>query len=271
MPTTRWSPGFGPVGRRNRHGDRRRTIRVGALLLALVTTQLAACSLPQPGAGESLVAGEVLADPVLTAPATCKGYVALTFDDGPTQMTPRLMAMLGRHDLPAMFFNTGMQSRDHAAIARQQAATPGVQLGNHSYSHPDLATLPPDQVRDEIVRTRDVQGKDVVFFRPPFGSANAEVLAQVEQLGMVNVLWTKDSKDFAATSIEQIVEQSTGMRDGGILLLHDGKRMTVRAVPLIAEHYYSKGLCFGKVARSNRAQEPAESPKDPFYAKAVAP
>ena len=88
---------------------------------------------------------------------------------------------------------------------------------------------------------------------------------------MVNVLWTKDSKDFAAMSIEQIVEQSSGMRDGGILLLHDGNPMTVRAVPLIAQHYYNKGLCFGKVAGSNRAQEPSESPNDPFYAKAVAP
>lgn len=245
-------------------------MRWGAFLLLLVLTPLSACGLPEPGAGESVPAATV-ADPVLTPPAKCRGYVALTFDDGPTEVTPRLLEVLRRNDLPAVFFNTGEQSLDHAAVARRQAVSPGVQLGNHTWSHPDLSTLSPSQVRREIVRTRDLQGRDVTLFRPPYGSEDPGVLAQVQQLGMLNVLWTQDSKDFDATSVDEIVERSTGMRDGGILLLHDGNPMTVRAVPLIAEHYYGRGLCFGKVVRSNRAQSPAESPSLTFYARAVSP
>lgn len=88
---------------------------------------------------------------------------------------------------------------------------------------------------------------------------------------MLNVLWTQDSKDFAATSVEEIVDRSAGMRDGGILLMHDGNPMTVRAVPLIAQHYYERGLCFGRVAPSETAQAPADSPALTFYARAVAP
>ena len=256
----------------NRSGRAGPTLCVRTALLVAGTMSVAtACGLPPPGAGEPLGAAVALSDPVLVRPSVCQGYVALSFDDGPTSGTTRLLEVLDKYDLPALFFNTGERTLREAEAMAAETALAGVQLGNHSFSHPDLSALSPDEVRDEIERTRTVQGSEVTFFRPPFGSANQMVVDVVTEMGMQQVLWTHDSKDFEATSVDQIVAQSAGMNDGGILLLHDGNAMTVRALPRIVDSYYVRGLCFGQVASSSLAQAPAESPALTFYARAVAP
>ena len=241
-----------------------------AALAALVLT--AACSVPKPGAGDSADASlPPTTKPAVAAPAKCAGWVSLTFDDGPTALSKRLLAVLQDREVPAVFFNTGEHTEAMPEVIELEKALPGVQFGNHTWNHPDLGTLSIEQVREQIARTKALQGKEVTFFRPPFGNAPAPVLKELDASGLFEVLWTKDSKDFDAVAVEQIVDQSKGMKDGGILLLHDGHPLTIRAVPLIIDHYHSQGFCFGKVARSKTAQAPVESPALSFYAKAVAP
>jgi peptidoglycan-N-acetylglucosamine deacetylase len=243
--------------------------RLAALAVLVLT---AACSVPPPGAGDALDATlPPTTKPAVAAPDTCAGYVSLTFDDGPTDLSKRLLAVLQERKVPAVFFNTGEHTAAMPDVIKLEATLPGVQFGNHTWNHPDLGTLSVNQVREQITKTKALQGKDVTFFRPPFGNAPAPVLKELNAAGLFQVLWTRDSKDFDATSVDQIVEQSKGMKDGGILLLHDGHPLTIRAVPLIIDHYHSQGLCFGKVARSKTAQAPVESPALTFYAKAVAP
>jgi peptidoglycan/xylan/chitin deacetylase (PgdA/CDA1 family) len=227
---------------------------------------------PPPGAGDASVASVAAVDNLpLHRPARCKGYVALSFDDGPTRESDRLLALLRFYGVGALFFNTGIHSRSLPGVVAQEQATPAVQIGNHSYDHPDLNLLTASEIRGQLARTQAIQGASVTFFRPPYGAANRSVQAQLTSLGLLEVLWTKDSKDFAARSAEQVAVQSSGMTNGGILLLHDGHPLTVSAVPLILQHYYARGLCIGKVVRAQRAQTPVESPGLPFYARAVAP
>jgi peptidoglycan/xylan/chitin deacetylase (PgdA/CDA1 family) len=241
-----------------------------AAIAALVLT--AACSVPAPGAGDAPDASAPpTVRPAVAQPATCAGYVALTFDDGPTQLSKRLTAVLEKRGVPAVFFNTGEHTASSPDVIEAEKALPGVQFGNHTWSHPDLGTLSALQVKEQIDRTKALQGSGVTFFRPPFGHAPGPVLKQLDASGMFEVLWTRDSKDFDAVSVEQIVDQSKGMKDGGILLLHDGHPLTIRAVSLIIDYYHSQGLCFGKVTRSTTAQAPLESPALSFFAKAVAP
>ncbi len=241
-----------------------------AALAALVLT--AACSVPPPGAGDSADATIAASTkPAVPAPATCAGYVSLTFDDGPSQLSKRLVDVLRSREVPAVFFNTGEHTEAMADVIKLEKTLPGVQFGNHTWNHPDLGTLSVEQVREQISKTKALQGKDVTFFRPPFGNAPPPVVKELDAAGLLEVLWTKDSKDFDATSVEQIVDQSKGMKDGGILLLHDGHALTIRAVPLIIDHYHSQGFCFGKIAKSTTAQAPVESPALSFNAKAVAP
>lgn len=246
-------------------------MRLAIAGLGLAAMALAGCQLPAPGAGNSKA--ELTSQPsfvALNRPESCAGYVALSIDDGPTRTSNQLVEVLAHYQVPAVFFNTGEHTAQLPQVIAQERALPGAQFGNHSWDHPDLSTLSPEQARSQIERTRAVQGAAVTFFRPPFGSANTMVDQVVTGAGMLEVLWTHDSKDYDALSTEQIVAQSQGMKDGGILLLHD-RPLTAQALPGIIGSYYAQKLCFGKVVRSEVAQAPVESPALLFKAKAVAP
>lgn len=236
-----------------------RTITITITALAALT--LAGCSNPDPvtptpisragGPAEAVDVGHL---PELTAPATCSGHVALTFDDGPTELTSELLATLEHYDVPAAFFNVGTQEKTFPRLVELQIEA-GHQVGNHTMTHPDLSTLSLQEAMAEVDAATAVQQSfgrdDLTLFRPPFGGTTPEIREAVESRGMTEVLWTVDSKDYEAASVEQVVEASKGMTDGGILLLHEGKPMTVEAVPQIIEHYYDQGLCFGQVTTAD--------------------
>ena len=241
------------------------------LTLGVMALGVTGCSLPVAGAGDA--SPQMLAGPAFTAltpPKVCKGYVSLSIDDGPTPTSRELVDVLKNYRIPAIFFNTGEHSVQLPETVSLERTVAGVQFGNHSYDHPDLALLAPDLVQSQIGRTKAIQGAEVKFFRPPYGSSNVMVEQVAKANGMIEVLWTHDSKDFSALSAEQIVDQAQGMMDGGIVLLHD-RPLTAQALPSIIASYYAKGLCFGKIAETPRAQAPTESPELTFYARAVAP
>src|SRR5437870_942642 len=82
-------------------------------------------------------------------------YIALTFDDGPNQkLTPRLLDLLAQHHIHATFFVVGENAAQYPEIL-QRAAREGHEIGNHSWSHPNLAKMSDDDVRSQIKRTED--------------------------------------------------------------------------------------------------------------------
>jgi len=185
------------------------------------------------------------------APSACRGTVALTFDDGPTPSTGALLKVLARSGVRATFFNRGDRENLYPGYVEQEAAA-GHQLGNHTWDHPDLLTLSPAEVADQIRRTNEAHtpiAGAYELFRPPYGGTNPQVRAEARRQGMLEVLWTLDSKDYAAASVEQIIERSQGMDDRGILLMHDGMKLTLKALPSVVNHYHSRGMCFGGIAR----------------------
>ena len=81
-------------------------------------------------------------------------YIALTFDDGPSEkLTPRLLDLLGQHHIHATFFVIGENVAQHPEIL-QRAAREGHEIGNHSWSHPNFARMSDDAVRSQIKRTK---------------------------------------------------------------------------------------------------------------------
>ena len=103
------------------------------------------------------------------------GELALTFDDGPNPAcTPRLLDLLAAHDVRATFFMVGRYAQAEPALVRRIAQA-GHLIGNHSWSHPNLALCMPGRVREELARTSDVLaqmiGKPVVFFARPSARA----------------------------------------------------------------------------------------------------
>ena len=204
-------------------------------------------------------------------PTPCRGYVALTFDDGPSERTGRLLEVLRAADAPATFFNVGRRVAENPGLVTQQVSA-GHQVANHSYSHVRLTTLSPGLLRRELSRATAVLRPigPVRYFRPPFGDYDEIVAAEAERQGLRLTLWTADSQDYRLTSLAQIVTRASAAQPGGIVLFHDGPELTVAAVPRVVDAYRARGLCMGLLGPSPRPHHPAGSPGRQFFVQAVA-
>lgn len=152
--------------------------------------------------------------------------LALTFDDGPdAEWTPRVLAVLDRHGVPATFFVRGDHLRAHAGMLRD--AYGRHEVGNHTWDHPDLGRRSYAEARDQIARTGDeierVLGRRSTLFRPPYGHlAGSSVLAAAE-LGLTTVMWSAQMHEgWWAHNPDSIIEDIRGQaRPGAIVLAHD--------------------------------------------------
>ena len=161
------------------------------------------------------------------------GELALTFDDGPNPAwTPRLLDILASHDVRATFFLPGKHAQAEPGLVRQIAAG-GHSIGNHSWSHPNLALASPQRVQQELARTKEtleqIAGAPVRFFRPPFGARRPAVFRLARSLGMTPVLWNAMTSDWLEPSADMIAEQLIRRIDrleargrAANIVLHDG-------------------------------------------------
>jgi peptidoglycan/xylan/chitin deacetylase (PgdA/CDA1 family) len=204
------------------------------------------------------------------SPPVCRGYVALTFDDGPFSTTPLLLDRLADLNVRATFFNLGRAELQYTGIVRREARA-GMWFGNHSYDHSFLTQLPPDRLTYQLRETRLIHramARWQEFFRPPYGDTNDAVRAEAARRGMVEALWTVDTKDYKSTT-DQIVARALTVKPGGVILMHDGKAQTRAALPRIVAGLRQRGLCPGKLARSTTPQQVWQGLDT--YVKAVRP
>ncbi|HEV7687593.1 MAG TPA: polysaccharide deacetylase family protein, partial [Acidimicrobiia bacterium] len=160
------------------------------------------------------------------------GIVALTFDDGPDpQWTPRILDILRREHVPGTFFVVGTEAQRYPALVRAEVADGDV-VGNHTYSHLNLATLPTWRADTEILGgatvIESIIGAKPRLFRPPYGAGDRKA----SQSGADQVLtdlhqhvveWNDDPNDWqrpgAATITSRVLAGATGRT---VVLLHDG-------------------------------------------------
>jgi peptidoglycan/xylan/chitin deacetylase (PgdA/CDA1 family) len=164
------------------------------------------------------------------------GEMALTFDDGPNPaFTPRLLDVLASHDVRATFFLLGGHAQTEPELVRRIVAA-GHLIGNHSWSHPNLALTSPRRVQDELAWTSEtleqIAGAPIRFFRPPFGARRPEVLRAARSLGMVPVMWNAMTTDWVGLSADVIVKRLTHSIDrlerrgwAANIVLHDGSHL----------------------------------------------
>ncbi len=184
------------------------------------------------------------------------GKIALTFDAGASSKpTPALLSVLEDKGVHATFFLTGKWVEQNPALVKRIVAD-GNEVGNHTYSHPDLRKLTDDEIREQLRKTEDlVQSAANVstkpYFRPPYGAFDDRVLQIAAEEGYRCVYWSADSwdgfkKGIQAPEIEQrVLDRAKG---GAIVLMHCGSWPTVDAVPRIIDELRSRGFELVKIS-----------------------
>jgi peptidoglycan/xylan/chitin deacetylase (PgdA/CDA1 family) len=164
------------------------------------------------------------------------GQLALTFDDGPNPaFTPQLLDGLEEFGVRATFFVVGQYAQAEPGLTRRIAEA-GHAIGNHSWSHPNLALASGDRIREELSRTNEtleqILGARVRFFRPPFGARRPAVLRAACGLGLEPVLWNAMTTDWSEPSAEVIagrllrkIERLEGQGWAANVVLHDGSHL----------------------------------------------
>ncbi|MCM3873468.1 MAG: glycosyltransferase [Pyrinomonadaceae bacterium] len=198
------------------------------------------------------------------------GLVALTFDDGPDPLwTPRILEILKQENVPATFFIIGSNGQANPGLLTR-IVDEGHDIGNHTYSHPNLGAVP-GQITDlELNATQrlieSVTGRATILFRPPyFGDAEPTTPDEVDpivramRLGYLTVGLRVDPDDWALPGTSQIVQRTIeGVtaadpdRRGQIVLLHDGggdRQQTLDALPEMIHELRARKFRFVTVSQ----------------------
>ena len=186
--------------------------------------------------------------PAAPTPTVANKTIALTFDDGPGPYTEKLLDILDKYDAKATFFLIGSKVSGQASVVRSIQAR-GHQLGNHSWSHPELPKLSVDQIAGEIDRTneaiRQATGVKPSILRPPYGAVNGVVLEQLRLRNMSSILWSVDTRDWADRNSQIVCSRAVaGARPGAVILMHDIHPTSVNAVPCILNSLKQQGYSF---------------------------
>jgi peptidoglycan/xylan/chitin deacetylase (PgdA/CDA1 family) len=153
--------------------------------------------------------------------------VALTIDDGPHPVwTPKILRLLDKYHVPALFCMIGNQVLGHETVARD-VTRDGHQLANHTWSHPSsLAHNTPAQIHKEILKAQhkihDTTGYVPKLFRSPGGAWSPAVLGEAARAGLVPLDWSDDPRDWSRPGTAAITHRLLAAEPGQILLCHDG-------------------------------------------------
>lgn len=177
--------------------------------------------------------------------------VALTIDDGPDpRYTPQVLDLLQQHGIRATFFLVGECAVEHPELVRE-IADRGHHIANHTWTHPDLRHMSESAVRDELERTSDLlhrtTGRLPTWFRAPGGDFSPVSLKVAADLGLRNMSWTVDPRDWSRPGTASIIDTVLkDVRPGSIVLNHDGggdRSQTVAALkaylPVLIDEGYS--------------------------------
>lgn len=203
---------------------------------------------------------------VITRRGAADHKIALTFDDGPDPaFTPLILNALREAKVPATFFVIGSNAQKHPELLRQMVSE-GHEIGNHTYTHPNISSISPRQFQLELSATQHLLASEVgrhsILFRPPYGvDAEPETIDQVRPLeiareeGYVSVGMQIDPNDWQRPGTEEIVKRildGAESGEGNIVLLHDSggdRTQTIEAIPRIVEELRKRGFEFVNIAQ----------------------
>jgi peptidoglycan/xylan/chitin deacetylase (PgdA/CDA1 family) len=192
-----------------------------------------------------------------TGNAPSSRQIALTFDDGPSEVhTLKLLEVMDTYRVKGTFFMMGRHVALKPKVA-EAVARAGHVIGNHTFTHPNLIFCSPAKIRQEMADCEqaltDAVGEHSRLFRPPFGGRRPEVLRLVREAGCIPVMWSVTAYDWKPTTASRIEAHVVRqMRGGRVILLHDGghldlnpdRSQTVIATASLIRRYQDQGFSF---------------------------
>jgi len=188
--------------------------------------------------------------------------IALTFDDGPvgtadTATSIRIQDALAASGQHATFFYWGSRISASNEAEIKRAYDMGFEIGNHTYSHADLAQMTAEKIMEDVAKGAEkltaITGKEHFLVRPPYLSTNQTVRAAVRE-PMINC--SIDSKDWDGATTEEIINTiNTQKRDGAIVLMHETYATTAEAMEVLIPQLVAEGWQIVTVSELFKAKE----------------
>jgi peptidoglycan/xylan/chitin deacetylase (PgdA/CDA1 family) len=171
--------------------------------------------------------------------------VAFTFDDGPGVYTYLALKKLRQAHERATFFVVGKSINGFPGYLPRELRL--ATIGDHTYTHPDLVALGPVEVTSQLRRTAQLikaqSGETVDLWRPPYGASDASVRRIAQRLGLLETLWSVDSRDSLGANWAAIIKVvEAGLRPGAIVELHENRGQTIRALTSLLPYLHHRHL-----------------------------
>jgi peptidoglycan/xylan/chitin deacetylase (PgdA/CDA1 family) len=194
-------------------------------------------------------------------------YIAMTFDDGPhATNTAKLLDMATKRHIKLTFFVLGQCVQENPAVLQREVAE-GHEIGNHSWSHPNLAKLSDEAVRSQLRRTDDLivktAGVKAKLMRPPYGELTKRQRIWVNHdFNYKVILWDVDPLDWKRPGPSVVASRIiAGARPGSIILSHDIHPPTIEAMPQVFDALLAKGFKFVTVSELLAMNKGGERPE----------
>lgn len=171
-----------------------------------------------------------------------KPMVALTFDDGPSEYTEKILKVLKKYNARATFFVVGYKIENNSDVILK-TYNQGCEIGSHTFGHVEMDSVPLQQVMSEIETTetliQKITGQKRVIIRPPYGAIDDNVLQKMKN---PIILWSIDTLDWqtrdSRQTINNVMEQ---VEDGSIILMHDTYKESFKAAETIIKKLTEQG------------------------------
>ena len=185
-----------------------------------------------------------------------KKMIALTFDDGPSKYTDKIIDLLNKYDASGTFFILGNKVEMYKETLIKMVEQ-GSEIGNHSYNHKWLIKLNKNDFINQVNQTQSILkstiGYTPTLLRPTYGSVNDEIKNNTT---LDIVLWNIDTLDWKLKNYKDIANRVIGkVDDGDIVLMHDIHEKTLKALEIILPKLKEERYQFVTVSELKKAQE----------------
>lgn len=181
--------------------------------------------------------------------------ISITFDCAwGAHDIPRILDLLSENNIKATFFVVGKWAEANPDAVKL-IAEHGHEIGMHGYTHNKMGTMTGEEIKDEVIRSKEVikklTGIDACLFRAPYGDYSNNVVREVQKLGCYTIQWDVDSLDWMKHMTEkEIIERVLSKtKNGSIILFHNDTQHTVKAIPEIIKGLKHGGFNIVPVSR----------------------